>query len=200
MRDTTLPHWFEGKHCKVPMRDNQKNKLYRAENSAFASEKNDKIGDGSIEAATRYAETIVASETWMRLRKQHHQLRADGTCWIRQHGIEVKSKSHGSALGGGCGIALPPWACTKVVVLHELAHCLVGGGMGHNWPFARAFADLCGMFLGDDARKRLHAAYKVHRVKHRAPRIMSEAAKRALAERGRKALQLYTKEAAGEAQ
>jgi len=191
-------HRFEGKDCKVPCRDNQKSKLYLAERAAFGAEFTALIGDGSIEAAERYAESIVKSETWMRLRARHGQVRPNGTCWIKEQGIEVKPKSGGRALGGGRLIQLPEWARTKAIVLHELTHCLVGGGMGHNWPFARAYADLCGMFLGDAARKALHAAYKVHRVKHHPPRSMSAEAKRALAERGRKALQLYQKEAANE--
>lgn len=197
MTKRTFLYRYEGETHKVPDRDNQKAKLYLAERAAFGAEFTAVLGDGSIEAAARYAEHIVASDTWLRLRKQHGGLRPDGTCWIREAGIEVKPKNGGRALGGGRRIQLPAWARSKAVILHELAHCLVGGGVGHNWPFARAFADLCGMFLGEDARKALHAAYKLHRVKHRPPRKMSAAAKQALGERGRAALGMFRKKAAG---
>ncbi len=62
---------------------------------------------------------------------------------------EVKSgRSRRVAWGGRWTIMLPPWACTKLVVLHETAHSLQRLPMGHGPEFARFLADLWEHYAG----------------------------------------------------
>jgi hypothetical protein len=62
---------------------------------------------------------------------------------------EVKSgRSRLVAWGGRWTIMLPPWACTKLVVLHETAHSLQRLPMGHGPEFARFLADLWEHYAG----------------------------------------------------
>ena len=62
---------------------------------------------------------------------------------------EVKSgRSRLVARGGRWTIMLPPWACTKLVVLHETAHSLQRLPMGHGPEFARFLAHLWEHYAG----------------------------------------------------
>jgi hypothetical protein len=99
---------------------------------------------------------------------------------------------------------------TELLVLHEMAHLIhqremhIGGmrphiaipydwrhrkgySAGHGWRWAMIYLQLVRWFMGGEVAKRLKVAFKVERVRHHAPRVMSPAARAAAAERLRKA-------------
>jgi len=64
-------------------------------------------------------------------------------------------------------IKLPLWARTKPVILHELAHHLAGLDEKHGPVFAADYLALVQRWMGPKHIRRLSAAYKRNRVKHR---------------------------------
>lgn len=62
-------------------------------------------------------------------------------------------------------IKLPKWARTEFVILHEIAHHLVGLENGHRPAFASCLLDLVRHFLGKEAADGLQVGYHLKGVK-----------------------------------
>lgn len=178
-------HTYKGKTYDIPYRDSRRQKCYNGEREAFGQSFRDLIDGGSFKSSCEFARKVVSSKTWLRLREQHGQLR-NGICWIQQRGLEV-SDGRGTtwARGGGGWINLPRWARTKPVILHELAHNLVGSGKGHHWPFNRAYIDLVAVFIGKAEAKHLEKCLKAAGAKTRPPKQLSPETLEKMRERGR---------------
>lgn len=199
---------WRGTSYEILKRDTQKEKLYRAEREAFAGVKD--MFPGGLAEAQRYANNVVKSATWKRLRAERGFNEAFPTRFKNEYSAQ-KRKGIVLVEVGRAGttafarpyawlIKLPTWAHSEHVTLHELAHVLCGPGPSHHWTFARAFEDLVSRFMGREHAKRLRAAYRKHGVKRAPPREMSDEAKATLAARGMAALAAWkaAKSAKGE--
>jgi len=174
---------FKGKAYEINRRETQQKRMYKSEHEAFAGATDDLPGR-TLEAAQRYADRVVKSVTWKRLRAQH------GHASSRDK-IEVeRSPKHSGATAypAQWRIRVSESMTNEHVMLHELAHVLVGPSVGHHWPFCRAFADLVSVFMGKEYKKKLHAAYRKNGVKASPPRQMTPEQIRELSERGMAAL------------
>lgn len=188
----TFKYKFDGQDHDVPSRDTFQQKVYNGERIAFGPKWGESLGERTMEDCQAFVDNVLKSATWLRLRALHHKLYSDGTCWIQKRGMTIKDgRGCRWARGGGARITLPMWARTKPVILHEMAHCLVGGGVGHNWPFCRAYIDLVAMFIGKPQAKLLEAGLKKAGARTRPYKRMTSEAKAALAARGRAALLAY---------
>lgn len=177
---------YKGIKYEINCRETQQERMYRSEREAFSGVQDD-LPERSLEAAQRYADHVVKSATWARLRKQHGRLAA----WSEIPAIKVERAPKGAgalAFPGQGRIRVPEAMTNKHVMLHELAHILVGPSIGHHWPFCRAFADLVSVFMGKEHKLKLHKAFRKHGVRASPPRVMTEEQKRILSERGMAAL------------
>jgi hypothetical protein len=150
-----LTLFWDGGTVKVPKRDNQRSKLYEAERAAFGSDFRALLSDGDLQAAIRFVRQVESSKTWDDL--------------VAQSG---RSKIQLTVKDGRGRLVLPRWARTKPVILHEMAHAVVPEAR-HNWLFCLIFLKLVGVFIGAEARDRLKAQFKAHRVRFRPQRQMS---------------------------
>lgn len=135
-------------------RDSQRQRLYDAEN--LMPEYYHKIGRGSLAEAEAFVAMVLGTTWWQS--HPHHlpRLRITG------------GAKHGLANRGKARIALPPFARTKLICLHELAHILTpvtADVAAHGPEFAQAYIDLVGQFMGEDVARRLRAVFQRGNVK-----------------------------------
>lgn len=152
-------------------RDNRRQRLYDAERAVFtvagkpepsaparryllAGKRVTSTGNLSIEACQRYVDHVTSS-AWFQRR------------WGRRS-FTVRHKVYGSATGGHNVISLPPWAREEWVILHEIAHNIVGvnpEGGAHGPRFAAAYLVLVKHTLGAEAYRRLREQMREHGVR-----------------------------------
>ena len=167
---------YLGEVHDIPLRDNQRSKIYKSENEALVREQ---IGDGSIEAVTKFVRRVEASKTWRDLRARF------GVHTYPK--LQIKDgRGTRSAYGSKYVLNLPVWARNPAVVLHEMAHTAAGSASAHHWPFAQAFLVLVGRFMGAECRNKLKAAFKKNRVRIRPKKKLSPERLEQLREQGRK--------------
>lgn len=147
------------------MRDTQKSRVYAAEDvlrgraSATArrllldTPRVPSTGSVTIEACQQYVDHLTQS-AWFQRR------------WGYRH-YRVRHKAYGKATCSyGSVISVPPWARDESVLLHEVAHGLVGGQCADHGPeFAGVLLALVEHRMGKDAATMLRAAYKDKRVR-----------------------------------
>jgi hypothetical protein len=185
---TMHKHVYKGTAYDYPIRDNRRLKCYKGERQAFGQEFSVLYKGGDFKATCEYAQYVLRSKTWLRLREDHGQTIA-GRCLLQDRpiGFYIKDGRGTSIARGGNGfLNFPRWARTKPVILHEIAHNLVGSRRGHNWPFNRAYIDLVNVFIGKAAGKRLEACLKAAGCKTRPPRILSPERLAQLREQGQR--------------
>lgn len=184
---------YLGEVHELSLRDSQMSKVYKGENAAWGPDIRAKLDDPSVEGCQAYVDSVVSSASWKRIRAKFDPV------WGYKLGrVEVHDgRGCRRAWGGPGGVTLPVWARTKPVILHELAHVMVGTGVGHSWMFCRAYIELSASFIGREEADRLEAHLKVAGCRTMPKRRMSEAAKVALAARGRAALAAYAKRKGG---
>jgi len=176
---------FNGREHTIPDRDSQKERCYRAERAVDWGE--DKRGGMDLEQCQALADKVTRSAAWRKLRQRH------GYADPKGRKVEVEQSPHGGATAYPFWfrIRIAPGMMSKHVMLHELAHILVGPSVGHHWPFARAFADLVSRFMSPALAKELKAQFRAHRARYNVPAPpMSEERRAKLAEQGRRALGL----------
>lgn len=152
-------------------------RVYRAEDKAAANHPATPL-DGTLPAAQRYVDRIVASAWWratcpnvawpvvkVEVREGRQ---GGGYCLYRaaryRAGVKMTIRlGHGHL--HGCPAIADRW-----VILHELAHVLAvrGGHRGHGRDFARAYLALVRRWLGPDAAAALRAGYAAERMPYRA--------------------------------
>lgn len=151
-------------------RDNQRQRLYNAErafensNASRAAlkylangKKVDSTGNVSIESCQSYIDYVLTS-SWFQSR------------W-GQKKMTAIHKTYGGATASngwtGARIALPPWARTEWVMLHEIAHHLTPNKYAVHGPeFAGVLLTLVRYQMGVDRAKSLRESYKAHRVRY----------------------------------
>ena len=135
-------------------RDSQRQKVYDAEN--LLPEYQHKIGQGSLAEAEAFVNMVLATSWWQSQPNHLPKLRITAGA---KHGLANRAKAH---------IALPPFARSQLICLHELAHILTpvtADVAGHGPEFARAYIDLVNEFMRDDCARRLRAVFDLGGVK-----------------------------------
>lgn len=156
-------------------RDSQRSKLYRAEERAFPKMKTGPhAGLESVADVERFLARMV-KKAWF--------VRRFGAYGRGFKSFRLPRIGDGRGRRAACGSAnvlkLPPWSRTRVVVLHEFAHCLnqrINGGRvaGHGWQFAAIYVELVRFEMGKEAADKLKAEFKAGRVRWKRPRKKRE--------------------------
>lgn len=155
-------------------RDSQKSRLYDAERKSGLERK---YGERTMSIADCQAlvnKVLASPVVERRYPKRVASLRRDGI-------HVIASRNGGKASFGlwedddgrqrtGWTIGLGVWARQEFIVLHEVAHHLVGLRQHHGWQFCACLLFLTRRYLGAEAHAALEAAYKAGRIRYRAPR------------------------------
>jgi putative metallohydrolase (TIGR04338 family) len=154
-------------------RDNQRQKLYNAENLVFNLGKDPRAG--------RHLQTIDEIQAYL-------DKLVDSAWFKRRWGAGVYSNRHGRsyrigdgrgarrATGGMFTLTYPRWSRHEAIVLHELAHHIVERMHGsnrepwHGWVFASIFLELIEHQLGKETADQLKAAMRSKNVRFTKPR------------------------------
>lgn len=155
---------FDGVVHLISRRDSQRARVYAAERKAFGAAFYAKVDDVSLEGLQRLVDRVTGSATWKKLFHRNPKVIVPGR-------VEVRPGYAARAAFARCGtITLPKWSRTLPIILHELAHVVAGGAVGHHWPFASHYIDLVGVFMGAEAKRTLKQQFKAHRVRFTPPR------------------------------
>jgi putative metallohydrolase (TIGR04338 family) len=143
-------------------RDSQRKKVYTAERAAFIV-LYQPLDDNSIEGVRRYVKQVIESKRWATLALRYDYPSSNITM------VAVKDgRGRRRACGGTWHVSLPVYFRSKPIILHELAHTLTIHQQElpiHGWLFCRAYLDLVSTFIGADAKKKLKASFRDHKVK-----------------------------------
>ncbi len=143
-RPTTTPR-------RRPPRDSQRSRLYDAERALRGGRR-----FVTVEECQAYVDGVLASEWW---RSRFPRVRA-----IRV--TDGRGRRHAGAFVESARIALPKWARTERVLLHEIAHhAAPRAAAAHGPEFARIYVELVREFRGEKPARRLLAALHAHRVR-----------------------------------
>jgi putative metallohydrolase (TIGR04338 family) len=151
----------------VRPRDSQRSKLYAAEHA---------IPGGKRYTTVAECQAFVDSVLDRKLVQRHYPSAMDERWYHdgRHYRIEVRDgRGHRNATGcaGTRIIQAPKWARSQRVLLHEMAHVLVGQGVAaHGWEFAGCYAFLVRQVMGKEAEAKLLASFKARKVRWRKPR------------------------------
>lgn len=163
-------------------RDNQRARLYAAENEAFGK------GDNLKPIATKLPK-VKDVERYVKRQMKRATLKKRYSSALNNE-IEIHDgRGHRCAKAYGTRtIAIPLWARCDWVVLHETAHIIharilrIGyrppgsrlkelyGGAPHGWQFAAIYMDLVRFCMGKEAADTLKAEFKKHKVRFTKPR------------------------------
>jgi len=178
------------------LRDNQRQKVYRAERFAF---KEDETILAQWDDCTYEGRTVQECEDWIMavIRRKtfqrwfprahsalvHHDgflMPFDGSPWIpKQYGLRIadgRGCRRATASYDGQTITLPRWARVEYVMLHELSHLVVHHEFkrrevaSHGWQFCMVYLKLVKNVLGPETHDRLKQSFKTLRVKYTKPR------------------------------
>lgn len=139
---------------RTTTRDQQRSRVYAAENAAFDKSKSEGM---TVEQVERFVEEVWNSRTVERMRR---------SIWTRAPRVH-DGRGHRRAVSYGGMIAIPLWARSRWVVLHELAHELTTQEPAHGPHFVANYLTLVERFLGFEARERLGAEMRKRNVKTR---------------------------------
>lgn len=130
--------------------DSQRNKLYTAEREAFGGHKENEnlTPDEALELTARVwrAAGKIGSMVGVRFSRKINYGAAHYTTWLNQ-------------------ITYHPDSIRAFVVVHEVTHAIEDVGAWHGPEFARAYLALVEKAFGFEARERLGAAFRKHKVR-----------------------------------
>lgn len=175
------------------VRDTQKTNLYRAESAAFPEYKAVRrtiTRDGRLRRASAahpgalWFGSTIECEVWVNrvLRNPRAEaavrkvMASFGTrLWSWPLRVRVThSQGVGGARGGAGVISVSAYCRNALILLHELAHCIVPYNVaGHGREYAAAYLALVRAVLGVKAHDRLRDAFKSGGVKFRPKRVLS---------------------------
>ena len=159
---------------KARPRDQQRVKLYRAEDQVFK-----KAGQSEFQTLSQCQTFLnelkrdkVLARWYPKLKRTMDKVelhpgmgRRSACCECRNYGYVIK---------------LPIWARSRWVICHELAHALNAEMHGrnsissHGWEFARIFMFLVQRGISKEESKKLQASFKKNRVKFTKPKPKRE--------------------------
>ena len=150
------------RHMRVRVRDTQRKKVYTAERvlDDYATP------TPTVKDVERLVRRIEKSKTV----QKHFPQRASRYVLTRV----ADGRGRRKACSKGGVIAIPLWARSDRVVLHEMAHELVNWGprptAGHGWEFCQAYLFLVRKFMSKEAHDALKKSFKEHKVRIRPKR------------------------------
>ena len=147
-------------------RDSQRERLYEAERAlwAYSPDRKDVTAGGRLETlpeVQRYVNRILRSQWYRKTFRRAARLRP---------GIWVKDRRNNGAAQawGGC-IEMPRWSRCRMIVLHEMAHCIADAEYTrnclHDRDFARTYLALVDRWIGKEIGRALRASFRAHRVR-----------------------------------
>ena len=157
-------------------RDNQRKKVYRAENEAF-NNKPYILKFDDLKQVDKFLKRIFKSK-WFQKKFPNFKN------FIVKYG-RSRTRACGWSSGDCAKMKLPVWTRNNWIVLHELSHGLVfqGGNAFHDMEYCKVYLELVKKWIGKDAANDLKVSFKKHLVKYKPKRIISEARKLELVER-----------------
>lgn len=163
--------WRDG---RMPRRDGQRAKVYRAEREASKHIKQRRFYD--VAEVARYVRSLMETKWFQRRFPAFVECRVEYlpgsvVCYGGPRGTDGGEVVRGH-------IRLSTWGMGKrttrdsdcplggeLVVLHELAHAVLPSGHGHDRRWARTYLEFVGFKLGCEAKKELQKQYRTHGVK-----------------------------------
>lgn len=133
-------------------RDTQRQRAYAAEDSTETMRRND-IPTRSLEDCQAYVNDVL------------------GRAWVRREfgRREVTVYAYPGGRGARAGrtyIKIETKSRNRMLLLHELAHCLAPSNVSHGREWARIYHRLVRRIMGSAEGKELKLAFRAHRVKH----------------------------------
>jgi putative metallohydrolase (TIGR04338 family) len=136
-------------------RDSQRSKLYAAERTVRAGRR-----FPDLAACQKYVERVLESSFWA--------ARHPGIAKIEVR--DGRGRRHAGSYDHAQRIALPRWARSERIILHELAHQSTPVTCAAHGPeFTRNYLDLVAHFMGPTSAAELGATLRAHRVRTSAP-------------------------------
>lgn len=155
-------------------RDNQRNKLYKAE----------KV----LSKISKPLATVPDMEKFIKALSKKATIKKRYGNELNRDVYVGSGKARRAAGGDAKGVYMPLWSRTEYIVLHELAHCISMRKFGrnmiapHGWEFCLVYMDLVRFVMGREAADLLKASFRQHKVRYKAK------AKRTLSDDQRAAL------------
>jgi putative metallohydrolase (TIGR04338 family) len=158
------------------MRDSQRSKVYAAENTL----KKMSESFATFDDAKRFVDAAVASGWWKGNFPQIHRIEVHrggvSWAWGGQHNWYPKT--------GWIKLPDNEFGRKKLVIIHEMAHCLAPRKSKHDRLYCNVYLKLVRHFLGSEAEQELKNAFKEKRVQYKLPRQLSPERKLQLREQG----------------
>ncbi len=159
-------------------RDSQQSKVYKAERDVFSSVPfGPTLGTPEFRTVAEchaFVNQVIGSRWWVNRAGRIDIEITDGRG--SQNAFAYRLPDHKDSVPH-LRLSLPRWARSRIVILHELAHCITGIKHGyyerdtvpfHGREFCSHLLALVKRWLGPDQARALQAAFKEHRVKYRA--------------------------------
>ena len=144
------------------MRDYQRSKVYAAEDKAFHLSNPPEFK--TMEECRAFAETILSSQYWKSCGGLKRFKLVDGRGRRRACSLGRSGK-------GTNAYALPRWARSRWVIIHEFSHGLTAythdGAPWHGSIFCSHYLSLVRELLGNESAMRLEDSFIEHGVKYR---------------------------------
>jgi len=127
------------------MRDSQRSKVYSAERGLREPPFN------TMQETQAFVDSVCKTKYWCNL------------------GGLPTTATDGRGRRTACGyyggeICLPKWSRQRIIILHELAHTVIGDAPWHGREFARTLLALVNRFMGKGAAAKLREAFKENHV------------------------------------
>jgi putative metallohydrolase (TIGR04338 family) len=170
----------DGPKKKRRPRDQQRSRVYRAEDLAMKclGASNERLE--AIEQVQAYVVRLMATE-WFRRTYHPRPLYIQVT--------DGRGRRSACAMGSN-RICMPRWSRSELVILHEVAHCLLAVDYSrsrecgaHGWRFAEIYLALVRNRMGTEAERALREAFRKQRVRYTEPRVITEEERAKMAER-----------------
>lgn len=139
-------------------RDVQRQRLYDAERTIEDATRNGKM---TVVECQKYVDRLMEKK-WIQAR------------WGKQT-ITIKAGRYGGHARSGWNghtITLGVWARQEAIILHEVAHCLIGEKpppgpySSHGAEYAGLFLALVRLQMGQEMAQKLKESFKAHKVRH----------------------------------
>ncbi len=166
-------------------RDSQRSKLYTAEFTCPWYKTAGRME--SVEECQAFVDKVVASD-WL-----HREFAATAP-WVKIVVEDGRGRRSACAYTIGNRISMPVWSRSRAIVLHELAHHVVDDTYrrdykrrqhthgskaeytppaAHGWEFAACQLALVRHFMGVKEHDELREAFRKHKVRYKARRVLS---------------------------
>jgi len=173
--------WYKVPNKEWPdarfMRDSQRSKVYGAEDALVRAYKDERL-ETTDEIYNWVAK--LSSRKWFKKRFPMFNI---------ERFVVKSGRGRRTAYGGHTHIAMPKWSRNKMIILHELAHCLNVTGhdsryhVAHGRRYCRIYLSLVKHAMGTDRARELRQRFKQYKVKYSLGRRLTSAQREAARQR-----------------